>query len=67
MNDTPNNPNHDPHKPWMRIPKFKQHSVNMLAGLSAGDRHPDWEEYALDQIEFIQYLEAMLHSPSADR
>ena len=38
----------------------------MLAGLSAGDRHPDWEEYALDQIEFIQYLEAMLHSHSAD-
>ena len=34
--------------------------MNMLA-LIAGDR-PDWEEYALDQIEFIQYLEAMLHS-----
>ena len=51
----------------INIPHFKQHYVNMVCALCAGDRSPAYEAFAAEQIEFIQYLEAMLHSPSAER
>ena len=66
MYDNPINPNHDPRKAWTQIPKFKQHYVNMIAGIAAGDRHPDWEEYAYDQLEYMSFLETMYLQPDAE-
>ena len=41
--------------------------MNMIAGIAAGDRHPDWEGYAYDQIEYMSFLETMYRRPDAER